>query len=92
MKEHSNTMDKKINVKRGGAAKLIEKIRVAVARCEGNPALEALAIKEIKEELRRAGIPELTPCDGEAHANPHIDNCGTCMPRWGWVGPEVAIR
>jgi hypothetical protein len=25
-------------------------------------------------------------CDGEAHGNPHIDHCGTCLPYcWGWV-------
>lgn len=22
-------------------------------------------------------------CDGEAHSNPHIDNCGACAPLWG---------
>lgn len=27
----------------------------------------------------------LVPCPGEAHSNPFIDNCGVCMPRWGWV-------
>lgn len=24
-------------------------------------------------------------CDGEAHSNPHIDNCGVCAPMWGWI-------
>jgi hypothetical protein len=28
---------------------------------------------------------KLIPCDGEAHSNPHIDNCGKCAPRWGFV-------
>jgi len=32
------------------------------------------------------GIEPLQPCNGEAHSNPHIDNCGTCAPRWGWLG------
>ncbi len=27
----------------------------------------------------------LVACDGAAHSNPHIDNCHTCAPRWGWV-------
>lgn len=27
----------------------------------------------------------LIPCDGEAHKNPHIDNCMSCAPRWGEV-------
>lgn len=22
-------------------------------------------------------------CNGEAHRNPYIDNCGVCMPYWG---------
>ena len=32
----------------------------------------------------RAGF-RLVPCDGAAHSNAHIDNCGLCAPRWGWV-------
>jgi hypothetical protein len=32
----------------------------------------------------------LVPCPGAAHENPHIDNCATCAPRWGWV--EVHIE
>lgn len=27
----------------------------------------------------------LVPCPGTAHSNPHIDNCGQCAPRWGWI-------
>ncbi len=27
----------------------------------------------------------LIPCDGEAHDNPRIDNCGACAPRWGEI-------
>lgn len=27
----------------------------------------------------------LIACDGAAHSNPHIDNCGECAPRWGAV-------
>lgn len=27
----------------------------------------------------------LVACDGVAHSNAHIDNCGLCAPRWGWV-------
>lgn len=22
-------------------------------------------------------------CNGEAHSNPFIDNCGVCLPHWG---------
>jgi hypothetical protein len=28
---------------------------------------------------------KLVPCTGEAHSNPHIDNCSVCAPRWGLV-------
>ena len=24
-------------------------------------------------------------CDGEAHSNPYIDNCMSCLPNWGKV-------
>jgi len=24
-------------------------------------------------------------CSGEAHSNPHIDNCNICAPRWGRI-------
>lgn len=27
----------------------------------------------------------MLPCTGEAHSNPHIDNCTLCAPRWGKV-------
>ena len=32
----------------------------------------------------------LVPCDGEAHQNPHIDNCSCCAPRWGQVAIPIA--
>ena len=27
----------------------------------------------------------LVPCPGDAHSNPHIDNCMICAPDWGHV-------
>lgn len=27
--------------------------------------------------------PVWIKCNGEAHSNPYIDNCGICMPFWG---------
>ena len=29
------------------------------------------------------------PCTGDAHSNPYIDNCGACMPGWGWVAVQA---
>lgn len=37
-------------------------------------------------------LAPLTACDGPAHANPHIDNCGLCAPRWGFLGPTAVCR
>jgi hypothetical protein len=36
-------------------------------------------------EYQREKTGRLVPCDGEAHKNPHIDNCMVCAPRWGEV-------
>lgn len=39
-----------------------------------------------------SALPEgwhLVPCTGEAHANPHVDNCSVCAPRWGLVAVPV---
>lgn len=37
-----------------------------------------------KPQPARKGY-RLVECDGEAHSNPHIDNCLRCAPRWGWI-------
>ncbi len=81
-------------VKRAEAAKLIEEVRVALA----DATIDGKSGKTLEEtvaRIRRAfadrDIPELVPCTGEAHSNAHIDNCSVCMPRWGFVGPEVTI-
>ena len=34
----------------------------------------------------------LVPCDGAAHLNPHIDNCTSCAPRWGWREVRALIE
>jgi len=36
-------------------------------------------------EYKRTKTGRLIPCDGEAHRNAYIDNCGKCAPRWGEV-------
>ena len=28
------------------------------------------------------GLQVPRPCNGEAHSNPYVDNCGVCMPHW----------
>ncbi len=35
--------------------------------------------------MRKAGLSgrtHMVPCPGEAHSNPHIDNCSLCAPNW----------
>lgn len=31
-------------------------------------------------------------CTGEAHSNPHIDNCGQCAPLWGVVAVKDCLH
>lgn len=67
------------------AARLIEDVR------------KLLALRQSPEDVerfldRQYGISALEACTGSAHKNPHIDNCGVCAPRWGWVGQEVKVR
>jgi len=40
--------------------------------------------KKYKNRVARTKVIEVVKCNGEAHRNPHIDNCMMCMPRWGW--------
>lgn len=50
----------------------------------------SLTMKETEFRSYKAAIANLTmkfnaiskPCTGEAHGNPHIDNCGMCAPFW----------
>jgi hypothetical protein len=70
------------------AAALIERIRIIVAE---NPD-RLLAPALLQDVLSLGGLAPLERCTGEAHGNPHIDNCGQCAPRWGWLGDAVTIR
>jgi hypothetical protein len=39
------------------------------------------------------GLEVPRPCTGEAHSNPHIDNCGVCLNyHWGLSGKNVKVR
>jgi hypothetical protein len=72
------------------AARLIERLRIIVA--EANEGRRTISPEIIADILSREGIDSLYRCDGEAHRNPHIDNCGMCAPRWGWLGAKVVVR
>lgn len=43
----------------------------------------------ISDLCRAIGIRRVKRCPGEAHSNPHVDNCGRCAPRWGWIECDV---
>lgn len=58
-----------------------EEARAAADRIEATPDADGIAPTC---DVVRSGY-RLIPCDGEAHTNPHIDNCLRCAPRWGWV-------
>ena len=63
----------KNNTRRGG---LDYEVR---ERCEGKIKPGTPFCKEHFATHRLVGVK----CTGEAHSNPFIDNCWTCMPFWG---------
>jgi hypothetical protein len=72
-----------INVKT--ATGIIEMVRLSLAEKESPETLE--------NRLRVVyGITPITKCTGEAHSNPHIDNCCMCSPRWGFSGTRVNVK
>jgi hypothetical protein len=91
-------MSDPIYMRRKDAARLIERIRIILrgGEQEDDGRLPAPSdehkLHAIHLVFQDARIPPLELCPGEAHSNPHIDNCGSCAPRWGLVGPEVKIR
>lgn len=76
------------SIKRGEAADIIDTIREIVASPNMDP---AEALRAVRRRLEDARIPPLTVCEGAAHSNPYIDNCGSCMPRWGLRGAKVRV-
>jgi hypothetical protein len=75
-----------MNMKRSLAADLLDRIRVMLA--------ERMPPEEIERRIMEYPhhVPALTRCHGEAHTNPHIDNCGVCAPRWGWIGSRIVVK
>lgn len=65
---------------------MVDKIRVAMMHSDA-----VTALRLIRHEFEVKGIPDLEVCTGNAHSDPHIDNCGACAPRWGWTGERVDI-
>ena len=96
------------DIKRKDAARFIDEVLLLVARLENNAipvrggtsaavqTAQLQAMMDVANRLRTIAsqhgleVPRL--CNGEAHGNPHIDNCGVCMPNWGWVAKETKVR
>jgi hypothetical protein len=74
-----------MDMRRSRAAEMIDDIREALASRTAPEAIEAMLQNYYQVEPLRA-------CDGAAHSNVHIDNCGVCMPRWGYVGAKVVVK
>lgn len=89
-------MTETITMSREAMAELLDKIREDLAA--------RVAPEEIERRLAGArfgyaynhpgwpALPPLSVCEGSAHANPHIDNCLSCAPRWGFLGPAAVCR
>lgn len=96
------------DIKRKDAAKFIDEVLLLIAKLEENmvpvrggtsaavQTAQLEAMRDVGNRLRTIAsshsldIPR--KCNGEAHSNPHIDNCGVCMPHWGWVQKETKVR
>ena len=78
---------------RKAAKDLIDNVRMTVARYDAGEWDDAEAMAHIHLWLlnHNAGLPDIVPCTGEAHSNSHIDYCGVCAPRWGYVGHAARI-
>jgi hypothetical protein len=66
------------------AAEAIERVRVMLASRVSHDQIERALAREF-------GFEPLAPCEGEAHSNPHIDHCGACAPRWGFMGATIRV-
>ena len=73
-------------MKRSQAAALIDQLREMAANKGRTWTADDLAAL-----LRSFNVDPLEVCTGEAHSNAFIDNCGVCMPRWGFVGKAVKV-
>lgn len=74
-------------MRRSKAARLIDDIRVTMVDT-GDAESKVARISKL---LKAASLPDLEVCDGDAHGNPHIDNCHQCAPRWGFVGAKEPV-
>ena len=71
-------------MKRTEATRLIDEVRKMLA--------ERKSAEDIEQMLEDQFVTApLQKCNGEAHSNGFIDNCGRCSPRWGLVGHQIKV-
>lgn len=95
MKKPRKTQD----IKRGDAAAFIDETLAVIARLQEGSLLLNMSEEDQKTmadifrvTLNIYGLEIPRRCTGEAHSNPYVDNCGVCMPLWGWVSTPVRVR
>ena len=82
-----------MDIKRKDAAALIDRLLQEVAdEIHGAGQPPSKWAEDFQVIFKAYGLTIPRPCTGEAHSNPYIDNCGVCMPRWGWVGGETKVK
>lgn len=95
------TKPAKNTIKRTQAGRILDELALLVAQLEeGSYAKETplqianrmRTILTASMSLEGGTIIIPRKCNGEAHSNPHIDNCGVCMPNWGWISSPTKVK
>lgn len=76
-----------ISLKRSQAADVLEQIASWACRTDIPP---DRIVSFIRVRLEREGI-RFDPCPADHSRPEQINNCATCAPHWGVVGPEVKV-
>jgi hypothetical protein len=81
-----------MDIKRSDAAKLLDAIRVLVAQTKSGERTQPNLVSELDVRLQLLGLQLPKQCPGDAHSNPHFDNCSLCAPHWGWIFEKTKVR
>jgi len=88
-------MPNRVELKRSAAASFIQEVLLIVAKVEEGEIRASRPIdvaNRIRTVAASHGLEVPQKCNGEAHSNPHIDNCSVCCPNWGWRESEVKVK
>lgn len=82
-----------MDLKRKDAGYLIDKLARELAYAKKSTTMSKDdTVKLLENVMKEFGIELPTECNGEAHSNPHADNCGVCMPDWGWRVKPTKVK